>query len=82
MRIFEKKKTVKIASATGAPPPNPRLPPSGLLPAGPRPRVITLVYYYYFVQFVSSAKYVLLPSKKNKIAAINVLLLPNFCTNF
>jgi len=43
---------------------------------GLRPQTshITPIYYYYFVEFVSSVKCVLLPSKKNKIAAVNVLL--------
>jgi len=37
-----------------------------------------------FVKFVSGAKCVLLPSKRNKITAINVLLLilPHFCIIF
>jgi len=44
------KKTVKIASASGAPPPDPRL--------------VTLAYYYNFVKFVSSAECVVLPNKQ------------------
>jgi len=64
MRIFWKK-TVKIVSASGAPPPNPvylrrlEAPPSD-------PRVVTSAYYYNFIEFLSSAKCVLFRSKKNK----------------
>jgi len=62
----KKKKTVKIASA--------HLPPE----APPRcySRLLCLS------KFVSSAKYVLLPSKRNKITRVNVLLLllPHFYT--
>jgi len=36
----------------------------------PEPRVVTPDYYHNFVKFVSSAKYVLLPSKENKITTI------------
>jgi len=34
----------------------------------PDPRVITPTYYYNFVEFISNAKCVLLPSTKKKIA--------------
>jgi len=50
-----KKKTEKIVSASGDPPPNPasfrrvRAPP-------PDPRVVTTAYYCHFVEFISSAK--------------------------
>jgi len=44
------------------------------------------LYCYKFVPvyFVSSAKCVLFPSKKNKITTVNVLplILPHFCTYF
>jgi len=43
------------------------------------PRVVTLTYYYNFVEFVSSDKCVLLPSKKNKIAR-EMFCLCFFCT--
>jgi len=58
---FLKKKTEKIDSATGNPPPN--------------TRVVTPSYYYNFAEFVSSAKSVLLFLKKDKIATVDVLLL-------
>jgi len=71
MRIFFKK-AVKIASASGVPPKNPRLPPvAGEFPV---PRVVTPVYYYNLVEFVSNVKYVPVPSKKNKTTPVNVLL--------
>jgi len=41
----------------------------------PDPHVITLAYYCQSVEFISSAKCGLLPSKKNKITTVNVLLL-------
>jgi len=57
MRIFLEK-TVKIASASEALSPNPvhlrRLVAGG-------PRVVATAYYYNFVEFISSAKCVLLP---------------------
>jgi len=52
---------VKIASASGAPPPD--------------PRVVVSAYYYNFVEFMSNAECVLLPSKKNKITTVNVRFL-------
>jgi len=58
------KMTVKFASASGAPPPNPRLP----LAAGsstPNLRVVTSAYYYNFVEFVSIVKCILLSPSKN-----------------
>jgi len=62
MRIFWEK-TIKIVSASGDPPPNPRLPP-----AAPHPdsRVVTPSYYYNFVKFVSSAKCILFAQKRSK----------------
>jgi len=46
----------------------------------PDPRVVTSAYYYSFVEFISSTKCVLLPSKENKITTVNdlFLLLPHF----
>jgi len=64
MHIFLK--TVKIASASKAPPPNPRLPPEAV-PAMLLPPTITNVS--------SSFLALKLPSKMNKIIAVNVLLL-------
>jgi len=77
-------KNAKIASASRAPPPNPRWPPA----AGASPpdlRVVTPAYYYNFVKFISSAKFGLLPLKKNKFcifqifAAIFHFKLCSFC---
>jgi len=68
MRIFWEK-TVKIVLASGAEPLNPRLP----LAAGgsaPRPPLITPVYYYNFVEFVSSAKCILFRSKNNQVTTL------------
>jgi len=58
MRIFWKK-GCKIASASRDPPPNPPWPPTAVA------WLMTPAYYYNLVEFVSSAKCVLLPSKKN-----------------
>jgi len=82
MRIFWEK-TVKIISASGAPLPNPRLPPA----AGDSdtdPRVVTPAYYYNFVGFVSSAKCILFSSKKKQVTTANILplLLPHFAPIF
>jgi len=46
------------------------------------PRVVTPAYYYNSFEFISSTKYVSLPSEKNKRSTTNVLflLLPHFCT--
>jgi len=49
MRIFGKK-TVKIASASLLPPPDPRF--------------VTSAYYYNLVEFVSSAKCILIAENK------------------
>jgi len=54
MHIFWKK-TLKFVSASGAEPPNPRLPPAAGSSA-PIPRVVTPACYYNSVNFVSSAK--------------------------
>jgi len=51
MRVFLKN-TVKIASSV-APPPD--------------PHVVTLTYYYNFIEFVSSVKCISLISKKDKM---------------
>jgi len=51
MRVFWKN-TAKIASSV-VPPPN--------------PHVVTLTYYYNFIEFVSSVKCVSLTSKKDKM---------------
>jgi len=50
----------------------------------PDPCVVTHTYYYNFVEFVSSVKYILFCSKKNQVTTANVLplLLPQFCTHF
>jgi len=47
-------------------------------------KVVTSAYYYRFVEFISSAKCVLFPSKKSKITTVNVLFLlhSHFCTYF
>jgi len=45
-------KTVKFAAASGSPPPD--------------LRIITLAYYYSFVEFVSNAKCVYYPKKRTK----------------
>jgi len=77
-RIFEEK-TVIISSASKAPPPNPRLPLAGfkIFKLGSTPRSPCCYFHLQlrFVEFVSSGKYVLLPSKRNKITTVNVLLL-------
>jgi len=57
MRIFFEK-NCKIASASGAQPPNPRLLPAALCSASDT-RVVTPAYYYNFTEFVSSAKCIL-----------------------
>jgi len=46
--------------------------------------VVTSAYCYRFVEFISRAKCVLLPSKRNKITTVNVLflLLPHFSPIF
>jgi len=62
MRNFEKK-NVKIVSTSGAPPPNPRLPPAAWASL-PDPRVITPAYYYSFVEFISSTKMRFIPLVK------------------
>jgi len=54
MRIFGEK-TVKIVSASGSPPPN---------PVCPDPRIVNLRYNP--VEFVSTAKCIVFPLKKNK----------------
>jgi len=67
-------KNVKITSASGTPPPNlVCLRQLGASP--PDPHVITPAYYCKSFEFISRAKHVLLPSKKNKITTVNVLLL-------
>jgi len=57
MRIFWNK-NAKITSASGAP----RTP----IFSGGCPHIITLAYYCKSVEFISSAKCVLLPSKKER----------------
>jgi len=53
--VFFWNKNVKITSASGAPPLNPRLPP-----ASPQtPHVITPAYYCKSIEFISIAKCVL-----------------------
>jgi len=63
-------KNVKIASASGAPPSDPRV----FIPA----------YYCNLGQFVSSGKCISLLAKANKItpAESSTLLLPHFCNYF
>jgi len=71
MRNFWKKaKKSPLPPAAGGPPSD--------------PCVVTSVYNYSFVKFVSSAKCVLLPSEKNKISTVNVLFQfhPHFCAYF
>jgi len=53
-------------------------------PPLPNPRVATPAYYWNFIKFVSSAKCILLLSKKHKITTVNVLLLllSHFCIYF
>jgi len=60
------KKNVKIASASEIPPPNPRLPMEAWCSASRPPRCHSR--YFSFAEFVSSAKCVLLTSKKKKVA--------------
>jgi len=74
-------KTVKIVSSSGAPPPNPRLPPAAGGSASD-PRLVIPACYYNSIEFVSSAKCILFRSKKNQVTTANVLplLLPHFCT--
>jgi len=44
-------------------------------PLASDPRVVTSVYYYNFVSFVSNAKCVFYPrSKKNRKTAVNIVL--------
>jgi len=76
-------KTVKIVSASGAPSPNPHLPPAAGGSA-PEPRVVTSAYCYNSIEFVSSAKCNLFRSKKNQVTTgiVLPLLLPRFCTYF
>jgi len=54
MRVFLEK-DVKFASASGAPPSNPRLPPT-VGGSAADPRVVAPTYYYNSVEFVSSVK--------------------------
>jgi len=63
-------KSVKIVSASGAPPPD--------------PRADTPAYYYNFVEFISSGKCISFRSKKKQVTTANVLplLLPHFFTYF
>jgi len=80
---FFGKKALKILSASGVPPPNPRLlrwlgaPP-------PDSRVVTSAYYYSFVKFISRGNAFYYLQKKNKITTLNLLfwLLPHFFTYF
>jgi len=70
---FGGKKTVKIVSVSGAPPPDPRF--------------VTPAYYYNFVEFVSNAKCIIIPLKKetsnySKCSAFaSSALLPIFHSN-
>jgi len=48
---------------------------SSLRASPPGPHVITFAYYCKFVEFISCANCILLPSKDNKITTVNVLLL-------
>jgi len=68
MRIFEKKNCKNCLNVG----------------ASKDPVWLLTLSYYNFVEFISSAECVLLHSKKNKIAAVNVLLLllPQFCIYF
>jgi len=81
MRIFLEK-DVKNCLNVGAPPPNLRCPPAA---GGSDPSTVTPAYYYNFVEFISSAKFGLLPLKKNKFcifqifAAIFNFKLCSFC---
>jgi len=74
MRILGKK-TEKIASASGDPLPN----PSFQTPVLSLPTTVTTL-----VEFDFCTKYVIFPSKKNKMTTVNVLLLPlpHVCTYF
>jgi len=65
MRIFWEK-NCRLAS-----PPNPRL----IVSLRPQTPVVTPVYYYNFVEFVSSAKCILFRSKNNQVTTI-------FCLSF
>jgi len=73
---FLKKKTENRRSSV-APLLNPFLPKANA-------RIVTPAYDYNFIQFVFSAKFDLLLSKKNKIITVIVLilLLPLFCIYF
>jgi len=68
MRVFWKN-TAKFASSVTLP---------------PDPHVVTLTYYYNFIEFVSSVKCVSLTSQKDKMTFVHVLplLFPHFCTYF
>jgi len=71
MRIFWKN-TVKIVSASTSF-------ASGGWGLGPQtPPTVTLTYYYNFVEFVSSTQCDSLPSKKDKMTPVHVLLLHLF----
>jgi len=80
MRIFCGK-TVKIVSASGDPSLN-SVSLRRLEDPPPYPRVVTPVYYYNFIELVSSGKYILFHSRKNQVTTANdqPLLLQHFCT--
>jgi len=65
MRIFLEK-TIKSSQRRGIRLPNPRLLPEAEAPP-PDPGVVTPVYYYNFVELVSSANCILFRSKKNQV---------------
>jgi len=71
MHIFWNK-NAKITSASGW---NPPVCLWGLGALLPDSHVITPAYYCKSAEFISSTKWILLPSRKNKITAVNVLLL-------
>jgi len=69
--VYFLENTVKIVSASGAPSPNLRLPPATGAPPQAA-RVVTLSYYYNFIEFVSSIQCVSLSSKKDKMTPVHV----------
>jgi len=71
MRIVWKK--LQKSLSVGGSAPKPRWPP--LRAPLPDPRVITPTYYYRYVEFISSAKCILLPLKKGQNYTVNILLL-------
>jgi len=72
---------MKKSPQRGGSAPEPLFASEGYRFSAPRPSRCHFRLLYNFAEFVSSAR-VLLPSKKKKITAVNVLLIPYFCIYF